>query len=1258
MSHHAFAASRRLAAVAMLALLFVALVPANRAEAQTTSGTLVGTVLDAQGNGVAGARVTVVNEINQNSRSTVTGADGGYRIPFLPPGRYTIRAVTQGFAENSISGFPIPLNQATNLVPPITLSPVGGAPTATTTTAPAATTPATSNAQALPGGGQTEGEARASVVNTNDPTRRGNYDLRMLQSIPVPEFRTFDDFALLTAGVSRSPETLGNVQGPGIGAGIGTAGQFSVNGQRPRSNNFTVDGSDNNDPDVGVRRQGFVTLVPQSIESVQEFQISTLLWDAELGRNLGSQVNVVTRSGGERVSGQVYGFFNDSALNAKNFFDLESEGVPAANPVVAASDGTPVFLDGNPLVFGAPVQGENPYTRYQVGFVLGGPIVEQKTHYFLSLEYQHLNAGVEQNFAVPTAEERGFGGSGAEGLVFLNPETGVPIVGAFPTTRVGDAVFSLYPFPNNPYGPYGRNTYTEVLPADARGLVWSAKVDHDFNAWDRDHTLSARYNFTDDDRIVPSVGNAIYSTITADTRTQNLSLVLNSSLSPNLFNLLRASYGRTELGFGERRHPNLVPSSLDYPFLLNSRVRGNFTFPIVNDNGSVTPDVPTFTTLTAGTTEDYLGPIGQVSVLPFSTVGVDVYTFPQDRVSNTFQVADTMAWTWNAHQIKFGPDIRYVQLNSRQDRNFRPIAVFAPAVNLSAFFPGNQQFPLRNPLTGADPLASAFLTGADLAALGAPSNVFQVLSTDGASDSTIGLRFWETNFFVQDDFKVRPNFTVNLGLRYEYTTVPHEENSRIENTFTGQLADIRDLETVLGGRTDIYESDWNNFGPRVGFAWDPWGDGRTSVRGGFGIYYDAILGAVVSQSRNVVPTFLPVSIALSTIQAQFPNLLLSPSIFAAPGTLNQLGPNFNLREIQAINQVIGGGAGLAFTLPERDLETPYAQQFGLTIEREIGADFAASAAYAGVLSRHLLRANMPNQGPNAIPVVRQIDPFFNDDDQFTGEIVPIGVGLSPTPVGQPFFSGRSLSQLGAFTLFESSGRSSYHGLQLELRKRYSDNYTFTAAYTWSHSIDDASDVFDLAGSSAQPQDPFRLDLEKADSNFDVRHRFAHSFTWDIPLFRDANGIEEAIFGNWRISDRVEIQSGTPYTVNTVLDANLNGLLTDRPQTDAGLREADEGPLQLVALGDATDYVVFGGGNGAVGRNTFRTRMITNVDLAVSKFVTFTETTNLEIRTEFFNLFNATNFGIPVRQMESPGFGYSTYTVTPARQIQFAARLSF
>jgi outer membrane receptor protein involved in Fe transport len=170
------------------------------------------------------------------------------------------------------------------------------------------------------------------------------------------------------------------------------------------------------------------------------------------------------------------------------------------------------------------------------------------------------------------------------------------------------------------------------------------------------------------------------------------------------------------------------------------------------------------------TTERNLGPLGQVWIAPFSPVGVDVYTFPQDRVSNTFQFADTLAWTRGSHSFKFGADVRRVQLNSRQDRNFRPVAQFSPAFGILGLLNPDSLIP-GNPGT-LEPIVLPLASGTDLASLGSASNVFQTFSATGAADSTVGLRFTEWNGFVQDDVRIRPNFTLNLGLRYVFTTVP------------------------------------------------------------------------------------------------------------------------------------------------------------------------------------------------------------------------------------------------------------------------------------------------------------------------------------------------------------------------------------------------------------------------------------------------------------------------------------------------------
>ncbi|HUK88899.1 MAG TPA: carboxypeptidase-like regulatory domain-containing protein, partial [Blastocatellia bacterium] len=351
------AASLRIRVLIAMILLPV-IFPITQVVAQTTSGTLRGQILDDAGKGLAGAKVTVVNEENQNTRAALTDQNGGYEIFFLPPGFYRITGSLANYTDGSTSHFQIPLNCITPLRPPdITLRPLGQTAPPPQTTAPAR--------EVNPG------------TNTTDPTRRGNFISDQIEALPLGDLtnmRTFDQLAILLPGVSPPPYTPG-VRGPGVGFGIGTAGEFSVNGMRARSNNFTVDGSDDNDPDVGVRRQGFVALVPQSIESINELEVSTLLWDSELGRNFGSQVNAVTRSGGSRYHGQAYGFLTDSALNARNFFDYTQK---------------------------------DPFTRSQTGFVIGGPAWDSATQFFGSFEHITIHDSSEQHFAVPTEADRRF----------------------------------------------------------------------------------------------------------------------------------------------------------------------------------------------------------------------------------------------------------------------------------------------------------------------------------------------------------------------------------------------------------------------------------------------------------------------------------------------------------------------------------------------------------------------------------------------------------------------------------------------------------------------------------------------------------------------------------------------------------------------------------------------------------------------------------------------------------------------------------
>ncbi|MFY9574120.1 MAG: carboxypeptidase-like regulatory domain-containing protein, partial [Blastocatellia bacterium] len=608
-----------------------------------------------------GAVVTITHEEIGLERTTLSNGDGIYYVGILPAGRYKITAQKQGYEpdsdprNSSITSFLIHITntERADQPPPIVLKRVAVA-TAPPVTPPPTTQPPVAPSQPRQTSPTDESDV-ALLANTTNATRGGNFDERFLLALPLPGVRTFDDLAFLVPGVALPPLAIGKNVGPGLGPGVGTSGQFSVNGLRSRSNNFTIDGADNNDEEVGVRRQGFTSLVPQSIESVQEFQISTLLPEPQFGRNMGAQVNAVSRSGGSGYHGTLYGFFTDKKLNARDAFDYDG-GPPS---YTLSSGGRVVLKDGAPLTLANPVDGEDPYTRGQFGFVFGGPIKRQ-TRFFLSFERQVINASRESHFAVPTVDERGLFKTGAQGLVTT---AGAPV---FPASLTGNAFLSLFPFPNNPIGPYRSNTFTEILPASADGTIFSGKLDHNLKAFGRDHTLTGRYNFTDDNTILPVTGEALFSSLRALVRTQDVAVSLNSALSSTTANQFRFSFGRTTLSFEEVRDPLLIPSSTlpNVPFLLNRRLVFNsslgspsfLTLPGADSEGGFGP--------IAGLASTGTGPIGQVRVSGYSPLGVDVFNFPQGRTNNTFEYADTLILNKGRHRLIGGFDIRRSHLNS------------------------------------------------------------------------------------------------------------------------------------------------------------------------------------------------------------------------------------------------------------------------------------------------------------------------------------------------------------------------------------------------------------------------------------------------------------------------------------------------------------------------------------------------------------------------------------------------------------------
>ena len=316
-----------------IAAVIVIFIAAPGRSQDTVTGAFLGTVTNSlTGEPITGAAVEIINEQTGLSIPKTTDSEGRFYQGLLAPGIYRIRVGAQGFQTREVLQR-LFITRTGEVVPvPVRLDPVS---------APAATSTPTSTSPPLT---EEDNDVRARR-NTIDASRGDSFTEVEVSTLPLGAstfVRTFDELALVLPGVAPPPQTLGSVAGPGVGPGVGSAGQFAVNGLRSRANNFTVDGSDNNDEDIGVRRQGFVALIPQPIESIKEYQAITLLAPAQFGRNIGAQVNAVSKSGGNETHGTAYAFFNSSQLNARNFFDTAFGN--SVSPLRAG--GKPVLLNG------------------------------------------------------------------------------------------------------------------------------------------------------------------------------------------------------------------------------------------------------------------------------------------------------------------------------------------------------------------------------------------------------------------------------------------------------------------------------------------------------------------------------------------------------------------------------------------------------------------------------------------------------------------------------------------------------------------------------------------------------------------------------------------------------------------------------------------------------------------------------------------------------------------------------------------------
>ena len=1106
-------------------VLFTVVLLAGKVFAQTTQGGIVGTIRDQEGAQIVGAKVKVTSPSTGLQRETTTADNGIFRIIALPTGVYEIEAEAAGFATGTTTGVEVGIDQIRTV--DIELH-IGTKAEVVEVRADAALT-------------QTESSKLGEII-----------DNRKVEDLPL-NGRDFAQLARLNPGVAASGG------GGGQQGGEGGVSGFSSNGQRSTSNNFLVDGVDNNDSFGGTAAQ-----IP-SIDSIQEFEVQTNTFSAEYGRNTGSVVNLVTKSGSNQLHGSLYEFFRNSALDARNFFN-----------------------DSN--------FAKSALRLNQFGGTLGGPIVKSRTFFFLNYEGFRRQAGITRITNVPTTLER-------EGQ-FLDSH-GNPITIAVNT--VSAQIFhTLFPQPN--LNSSSGNYISSPVQRDATDQ-FLVKVDHHLRGSD---TLSARYSRTRVDTFFPftpgqSGTNIPGYGVNDDGANHLIALSYTRVVSPRTLNEARFGFTRSNISLATEPGPKAADFGFNTGWAANSLLSlGN---------------IPQLAF--AG------GFVGGSSSITNLGGGIDQ---PNRTATNTFQWIDHLSHTTARHSFKVGGDIRYLQLNRLYDLAFSGQITFSGLDNLAGIDGSGNPVNIPNALIDF--------------AQGIPDGALQFVG-----DSHRNFRSSSYGLFAQDTFKLRPNVTLNYGLRYELNTVLHEAHGRLSSwrpqnytTFLdptnpniqNDLAALEASGVVTQGQVGgIYDGAHHNFAPRIGIAWDLFGKGKTVMRTGYGLFYETIIGNIPG---NVMlnPPFLP-DFFNSFPFASWPNAF-APSGFPV------------------------------LTITQQHLRTPYAQHYNFGIQHQLPGRMLLDLAYVGTTGTKLPRFVQIDQAYITKPQIDTLTPSVVARMELIG--IPSGAanflydnqlwGFMPSIVRTPYFGFAQLFQA------EDAVSSNYHSLQAKLDKRFSNGLSFLASYTWSHSIDGAS-VFFGSGANATtifPQDNYNLAAERGNSDFDIRQRLSWSFTYELPLL---HSLPKLIGEGWQVGGILTLQTGQPFSVLTGKGLSGTGLGNDRPNL---VGDPNAGPHTVQKWFNTAAFVdnqplTFG----TAGRNIIVGPGYRDFDFSLLKNMKVGEKFNAQFRAEFFNITNHPSFALPSNIAAAPNFG-AFFTTPDAAQnnvglgsggprlVQFALKLSF
>ena len=994
-------------------------------------------------------------------------------------------------------------------------------------------------------------------------------------------------------------------------------GGISVNGARERNNNFLLDGVDNNDTSVPGGVGGVLSADP---ESTQEFRVITNNFNAEYGRNTGAIIDVVTKSGTNTFHGNVYEFGRWNGFGgARDWFNR----------------------------VGSP---QDPYVRNQFGYSIGGPIKKDKTFFFFNHEMQRFATTLTGSATVPTAAFKTgqfnyidpLGNTTPVDITETGANNGTPtilqqfgyatVLPPAPADPTMQQVFSKYPNPTFENGDGFSGTL--LFPTSSRQSSYQtvAKIDHHLSSR---HTLTMRYGydaFNDPDPfhddVLPGGVGATSSKGISQAAVGNLV----SSFSANLLNNFNFAWNHIYAKFG--------CGGLD----------------VLDSVAQV----------------DRFGNGSDITMDPFTSFGcLSLVSDGQFRKTGTTSYGDSLSWVHGSHTFKFGGD-------------FRNIGESGP----SSFFSRRAVATDTNFNTGLTllqgvPNTTVSLEDAVSAYYGFVWNDFNAEFFDkgGVRQPTDDKKFrqHEYDWYGQDTWKIRRNLTLTLGLRYQLDGVPYEENANFSNLLESTTAVPPLTMSIVGPGTgkQLYQTDYSNIEPRVGFSWDPWSNGKTAVRGAFGIFHDRVFGNLFGNARGSPPFEQDYNkFPFDTFNGFYGGGINGPFVLPNPPDTTP-------------SAIINDGDALAPVLFDPHFRNAASNNWNFGIQHELSSSNTIDLAYVGSKGTHIYRTvdgNPPD--PN---LVNQLVAFCSDPTNALG-CNPGTVTFSNLYTGADNgflpFNAVAHNALAQPFLNVSVGNSIYHSLQAKITHRLSHGLQLQGSYTYAHAIDDSNDpIVPAQGNRSLPRNSRNLAEERGNSDNDVRHVGVIGYIWETPLGKGNrylnSGLTGRIFEGIQFSGITTLQTGHPFDVFTSTDMERTGLsgradLVGDPYAPGSNTAASAGGNKVwitnpAAFSDRTD--AFGGpafvGPGSSGRNHFHGPGFVNFDLTMSKKMKLTERFNAELRVECYNIFNHPHFNNPGdtgsslgNRVGSPIFGLITSTVarpdatTSARQMQVAVKLNF